>query len=183
VKATTGRQHGRPQSETPSAAEVARVMAAWRTTDRSTAYLVDHLPDAIWGAAVPGVPRLTVRQVAAHLHNSRCRWVRAIGGPHGVRAPALVDPKRVTRRQLRRALDRSSDGMRRLIELAARKGGRIPPATWQNFPTDLAHFLGYFAAHEGHHRGQLVLIARQLGHRLPREVAGGLWQWKRRARE
>jgi hypothetical protein len=27
------------------------------------------------------------------------------------------------------------------------------------------------------------MLARQLGHRLPAEVTGGLWQWSKRARE
>lgn len=59
----------------------------------------------------------------------------------------------------------------------------VPPAAWQNFPTDLVHFLSYFVAHEAHHRGQLCMLARQLGHRLPADVTAGLWQWKKRARE
>jgi len=37
--------------------------------------------------------------------------------------------------------------------------------------------------HEAHHRGQLCMLARQLGHRLPAEITGGLWQWKKRSRE
>jgi hypothetical protein len=28
-----------------------------------------------------------------------------------------------------------------------------------------------------------VLLARQLGHRLPVSTTGGLWQWTKRARE
>src|SRR5207247_11026998 len=86
-------------------------------------------------------------------------------------------------KELVRALSRSSKGMIDLIELGIARGGRVPRATWQNFPTDLEHFLSYFAAHEGHHRGQLVMVARQLGHRLPRTVAGGDWPWTRFARE
>ena len=30
---------------------------------------------------------------------------------------------------------------------------------------------------------QIVMLARQLGHRLPPEVTGGLWQWSRRSAE
>ena len=69
-----------------------------------------------------------------------------------------------------------------LIELGRAAHGHVPRATWQNFPTDLFHFVSYFAAHEGHHRGQLLMIARQLGVRLPRDVANGVWQWTRLSR-
>lgn len=156
---------------------------AWRTSHRATTYLVENLPPAIWSAAVPGVPRRTVRTIAAHLHNTRCSWIRALGGRHGVAVPRPVDARTVGRAALVKALERSSAGLVDLIRLGAARGGRVPPAAWQNFPTDLAHFLAYFVAHEAHHRGQLVLIARQLGHRLPPAVASGLWQWKQRARE
>jgi uncharacterized damage-inducible protein DinB len=121
--------------------------------------------------------------IAAHIHNSRCGWIRSIGGAHGIEVPQRVDLRRVRRTELLRALSRSSQGMLALIELGIARGGRVPRATWQNFPTDLEHFLSYFAAHEGHHRGQLIMVARQLGHRLPRTVAGGVWQWTRLARD
>lgn len=159
------------------------IIAAWRTNNRATTYLVEHLPPAVWSQQVPGIARLTVGMIAAHIHNSRCSWISNIGAAHGVAVPRLVDLRRVTPKQLVRALSRSSQGMIRLIELGIARGGRVPRATWQNFPTDLEHFLSYFAAHEGHHRGQLIMVARQLGHRLPRTVAGGVWQWTRFARE
>ena len=160
-----------------------RLIAAWRTSDRATTYLIEHLPVEVWSSQVPGVPRVTVRMVGAHIHNSRCRWIKSLGARHGIAVPPLVNLRRVGRRELVRALSRSSQGIIRLIQLGAASGGRVPRATWQNFPTDLEHFLTYFVAHEAHHRGQLCLLARQLGHRLPREIANGLWQWTKRSRE
>jgi uncharacterized damage-inducible protein DinB len=38
--------------------------------------------------------------------------------------------------------------------------------------------LTYFVAHEAHHRGQIVMVARQTGHRLPVTTTSALWQWK-----
>ena len=37
----------------------------------------------------------------------------------------------------------------------------FPPAAfaWRNLALDVGHVLTYFVAHEGHHRGQLVLLA------------------------
>jgi uncharacterized damage-inducible protein DinB len=164
-------------------ADAGGLIAAWRTNDRATVFLVEHLPRALWSRQVPGIPRLTVGMIAAHIHNSRCRWIRSLGASHGVKVPQLVDPRRVRPPELVKALSRSSEGMVRLIELGIAHGGRVPRATWQNFPTDLHHFLSYFAAHEGHHRGQLCMVARQLGQRLPRSIAGGVWQWTRLSRE
>jgi len=166
-----------------SAARADGVVAAWRTNNRATIFLVENLPPAVWWSMVPGVPGKTVGMIAAHIHNSRCSWIKSLGARHGIKAPRLVDLRRVRPAQLVRALSRSSEGMVRLIELGREHGGRVPRATWQNFPTDLDHFLSYFAAHEGHHRGQLCMVARQLGHRLPREVANGIWQWTRFSRE
>ena len=159
------------------------LIAAWRTTNRVTTYLIENLPAELWSQAVPGAPRRTVRTIAAHLHNTRCMWIKMLAARHGIAVPRRVDGRLVRPPELLRALSKSSDGMVALIRLGVARGGSVPSAAWQNFPTDLVHFLSYFVAHEAHHRGQLVMLARQLGHRLPPDVTAGLWQWIRRARE
>ena len=67
---------------------------AWRTSCRTTDFLVAHLPDALWKAPIPGAPRKTFGTVAVHLHNSRARWIRTLGQEHGIPVPALLDPRR-----------------------------------------------------------------------------------------
>jgi uncharacterized damage-inducible protein DinB len=157
------------------------VLAAWRTNCRVTAFLVEELPTALWDAAIPGVaPRRTLRTVVAHLHNTRARWIRTLGLPHGVQVPPLVDLRRVTRRELLSALTRSGKGIEAILTLGLDAGGQVPPSpvyTWRNLPLDVGHVLTYFAGHEAHHRGQVIMVARQLGHRLPASVTNGLWQW------
>ena len=162
------------------------LLDAWRTNSRVTAYLVEQLPAPLWTVAVPGAPRRTIRMIAGHLHNVRCSWLKTLGEEHGIRVPLSVDRRSVTRRELLPALRRSSRGIEALLELGLAAGGSIPPSkayVWRNLPLDVPHVLTYFVAHEGHHRGQIVMAARQVGQRLPEGTSAGLWQWNKRMQE
>ncbi len=130
----------------------------WRTNNRVTVYLFENLPAELWSQKVPGAPRRTVRMIAGHIHNCRCMWVKMLGRRHGIEAPPAVDRHRVARRQLLPALELSSQGITQLLELGVDQGGKL-----SGFPP--------------------VMLARQLGHRLPGEVTAGLWQWSKRAKE
>lgn len=179
-----GRAHGGRFAgvKVPSPSDLgASLRAAWRTSSRATLVLVERMPGDLWDLVVPGVPTRTVRMIAAHLHNARCMWIRTLGREHGITAPDRVDQRRVTPRQLAAALKRSGGGIDALLELGLAAGGQVPPSkgyVWRNLSLDVAHVLTYFVAHEAHHRGQLVLVARQTGHRLPPATTAGLWQWK-----
>ena len=170
----------------PSLDQRDMLLDAWRTNNRVTVFLFEHLPAELWSATVPGAPRRTVRMIAGHVHNARCMWIKTLGKEHGIAVPRVVNRHKVGPKELIPALGRSSRGIISLLKLGFEHGGTIPSSssyTWRNLPLDVLHVLTYFVAHEGHHRGQIVMLARQLGHRLPVEVTGGLWQFSKRARE
>jgi uncharacterized damage-inducible protein DinB len=157
------------------------ILAAWRTNNRVTMDLVQRLPASLWDAPVPGMPRRSVRMIAAHMHNARCSWVKTLGREHGIPTPVRVDQQRVTRRQLVAALKRSATGIEAVLQLGLESGGAVPPSkgyVWRNLALDVGHVLTYFVAHEGHHRGQILMVARQMGQPLSRQNAGRLWWWK-----
>jgi uncharacterized damage-inducible protein DinB len=157
------------------------LLAAWRTNNRVTEHLIRSLPAAIWDAPLPGAPRRTVHAMAAHLHNSRCAWLRKLSSEHGIDVPKSVGRRGVPKRELLAALKQSSRGMEALLRLGIDAGGTVPPSkgyVWRNLALDVPHVLTYFVAHEAHHRGQIVMVARQLGRRLPNTTLAGLWRWK-----
>jgi uncharacterized damage-inducible protein DinB len=157
------------------------VLSAWRTNNRVMMEFVGALPKQLWKLDLPGVPRKTFCEIAAHIHNSRCGWLRTLGREHGLTPPERVDRRNVTPRQVVDALKRSGAAMESLLELGIARGGAVPPSkgyVWRNLSLDVGHVLTYFVGHEAHHRGQIIMAARQAGHRLPAEVGNRLWWWK-----
>jgi uncharacterized damage-inducible protein DinB len=72
-----------------------------------------------------------------------------------------------------RSLELSAEALSRHVASALeRPDGRIG-----GFPPNAIAFLCYLVSHDAHHRGQIFLLSRQLGHRLPGAAAYGAWQW------
>ena len=157
------------------------ILEPWRTNCRITRLLVGSLPPKLWAELVPGLPRRTVRMVAAHFHNSRSGWINTLGVPLGIARPPRVSTFKATRQEVLAALPESDQGIEDVLRAGLQAGGRVPATAkyvWRNLPLDVGHVLSYFVAHEAHHRGQLILVTRQLGARLPREVTDRLWWWQ-----
>lgn len=61
----------------PAGAEVDRLAAAWRTNNRATVYLVEHLPASIWSSRVRGIPSPRTRAITG----VNCAWwLASLGG-------------------------------------------------------------------------------------------------------
>lgn len=98
------------------------LLDAWRTNNRVTVFLVEHLPQELWVATVPGAPRRTVRMIAGHVHNARCMWIKTLGKDFGIAAPRAVNRHQVEPKELIRALGHSSRGIVSLLKLGFDRG-------------------------------------------------------------
>jgi uncharacterized damage-inducible protein DinB len=153
--------------------------------DRMNQILVEHLDPAAWRAKPPSMTRNTTpRTIAAiftHIHNVRCKWVR-LTAPH-LKVPPQLNRARCTPRQARAGLAESAARCADMLaEALGDGGGRVDKFCrdgWARpWPVGV-EMLCYMLSHEAHHRGQVCMLAHQLGFPLPKEVAYGLWNWEK----
>jgi uncharacterized damage-inducible protein DinB len=147
--------------------------------DRMNQLLIEHLDDAAWTAKPPGKVR-TIVAIFTHMHNVRCKWVR-LTAPH-LQVPAQLNRARCTREQARAGLAESADLCMEMLAEALDGGGRVKmfsrDALAPSWPVGV-EMLCYMLAHEAHHRGQVTMLAHQLGFGLPYKASDGIWNWER----
>lgn len=148
----------------------AALLNAFDTNNRINQYLIDSLPPAAWKAKLPDGKGRTISAIVAHMHNVRVMWLKV--SAKGSEIPAQLDRATVTPAQALRALEQSCKSLSELIGRALADDGRI-----KGFRPDVAGFLGYLIAHDAHHRGQIAMLARQLGYPLPQKITFGMWEW------
>ena len=103
------------------------------------------------------------------MHNVRVMWLKAAKAED---IPAQLDRATVTPSQALRALETSRHALSAVMSRALETDGRV-----KGFRPDVAGFFGYLIAHDAHHRGQITMLARQVGHPLPQKAMFGMWEW------
>jgi len=146
--------------------------------------LIEHLDPAAWRAKPPGKNK--VRSIAAiftHMHNVRTKWVR-LTAPH-LKVPRQLNRAHCTPKQARAGLVKSAARCAEMLAEALGGGGdegrveKFLRDGWARpWPVGV-EMLCYMLSHEAHHRGQVCMLAHQLGFPLPIEVTSGLWNWEK----
>jgi uncharacterized damage-inducible protein DinB len=154
-----------------------RIFAA---SERINQVVIEHLDPAAWRAKPPGNAH-TIAAIFLHVHNVRCKWVR-LTAPY-LKVPAQLNRARCTPDQARMGLAESAArGAEMLDEALGGRGGRIErfhrDGWTQPWPVG-PEMLCYMLSHEAHHRGQVFMLAHQLGFPLPHKVAYGIWNWEK----
>ena len=154
-----------------------RIFAA---NERMNQLLIQNLDSAAWTAKPPGNAR-TIAAIFTHVHNVRTKWVR-LTAPH-LKVPPQLDRAHCTPKQARAGLAVSAARCEELLaEALAGGAGRIKKFVRDGWARPWAvgpEILCYMLAHEAHHRGQVCMLAHQLGFPLPIKVTSGLWNWEK----
>ncbi len=149
-------------------------------SDRMNQILIERLDRAVWSAKPPGKVR-NIAAIFTHMHNVRTKWIR-LTAPH-LKVPKQLDRAHCTPRQARAGLAESAARCEEMLaEALGGRGGRIEAflrdgwaRPWPVGP----EMLCYMLSHEAHHRGQVCMLAHQLGFPLSNELTSGLWNWEK----
>ncbi len=148
--------------------------------DRINQVLIEHLDPTAWRAKPPGNAR-TIAAIFTHMHNVRTKWVR-LTAPH-LKVPPQLNRAHCTPQQARAGLAESAARCAEMLaEALGDCGGRVEKFRrdgWaQPWPVG-PEMLCYMLSHEAHHRGQVCMLAHQLGFPLPNKVGSGIWNWEK----
>jgi uncharacterized damage-inducible protein DinB len=151
--------------------------------DRIHQMLIEALDPAAWRAQPPGKVR-TIAAIFTHVHNVRCKWVR-LTAPH-LKVPAQLNRAHCTPQQARAGLAESAARCMEMLAESLGGSGRIETfrrdgwaRPWPVGP----EMLCYMVSHEAHHRGQVCMLAHQVGFPLPNEVTSRMWSWEKVSKE
>jgi uncharacterized damage-inducible protein DinB len=149
---------------------------SFATSNRITRFLIENLHETTWHAAPPVGRGRSIAAIVCHMHNARVMWLEAArNAGKGTRPPAKLDRLAASKEEALKALDQSHASIAKMVGLALKNDGKVP-----NFKAGAAAFLSYLMTHDAHHRGQICLQAKQVGHPLPPAIGYGMWEWSKR---
>ena len=157
------------------------LVESYAANDRMNQIVLEHLDPRAWRAKLPGDRSRTIAAIFSHVHNVRCKWLR-LSAPH-LKLPAPLNRARSTQEQARAALAESAARCcEMLTDALVRRDGRVPTFHrdgWAKPWPAGAAMAAYMIAHDAHHRGQVCMLAHQLGFPLPSGHAYKLWVWEK----
>src|SRR5512132_2848192 len=148
------------------------MLEAYAINERMNQLVLENLDPRAWQVQLPGTKGRTIAAIFTHVHNIRCKWLR-LSMPQ-LKPPPKLDRTRCTQEQARRALAKSATLCSQMLAEALTPEGRVKKfhrdAWARPWDTGAAMF-AYMLVHEAHHRGQVCMLAHQLGFPLPQKVA------------
>jgi uncharacterized damage-inducible protein DinB len=160
--------------------EIRDVLSETVTVNEAMNQLVlAQLDPRAWRAKPPGRNTRTIAAIFAHVHNIRRKWLR-LSAPY-LKLPAPLDHAGCTQREAGTALAESAARCSEMLaEALMGRGGRVKQFRrdgWARPWPAGAAMIAYMLSHEAHHRGQVCMLAHQLG--FPLKAGYQLWMWEK----
>ena len=174
---TTRPHNTRPHKvQTQRGRSAAEIFAA---NERVNQMLLEHLDPAAWNAKPTGRVR-SIAAIFTHMHKVRAKWIR-LSAPH-LKVPRQLNRARATPEQVRAGLAESAARCTEMLAEALGGEGQVEVFRrdgWARPWPAGVEMLCYMVAHEAHHRGQVCMLAHQMGFPLPKKVTSEMWNWEK----
>jgi uncharacterized damage-inducible protein DinB len=165
------------------------LLETYAVNDAMNQLLLERLDPRAWRARPASRGARSIAAIFAHMHSVRRKWLR-LSAPH-LKLPAQLDRTRCTQREVRAALAESAKRCSQMLGEALASPTFAGPAVaetkgrfkqflrdgWARpWPGGAAMF-AYMFAHDVHHRGQICMLAHQLG--FPIKAGYEIWHWEK----
>ena len=157
---------------------LASLLETYAVSDRMNQIIIDCLDPRVWRAKPPGRSVRTIAAIFSHMHHARRKWLR-LSAPH-IKLPAELEPRRCTPQQVKRSLAQSAKLCSKMLADALSGAGRITHFQrdgWSRRWPSGASMFAYMIMHDVHHRGQICMLAHQLGY--PINAGHEIWMWEK----
>lgn len=152
-----------------------QLLETWRTNQRINLFLIDRIGAEGMRCTLSKRGGRTVGRQFAHLHNQRVYHLEGRARDLAtdlVKLPASEQPsKTALKRSLRASAKQVEIYFRESMAASGTKGKYRP------LKKGVVATLGYFIAHESHHRGSILLTLKECGHKLDQKTQSTIWNW------
>jgi uncharacterized damage-inducible protein DinB len=153
---------------------VERILEPWHINHRVNLMLLEAITPEGLKCTLSARGGRDVGRQFAHMHDVRLWNLEAAAKPLW-KGMTRVDPKgKIDRALLERRLTESTEAVATWLGESLAAGGVV-----KSFKRSAITRLVYFIAHEAHHRGSVLLTLKQCGHKVPQDLAYGIWDWGR----
>ncbi len=140
-------------------------------SNRINLYLPEAIKEEYLADVYTGSKGRNLGRQWAHLHDVRMMWLKTVAPELLTGLVKLTEADALKKQALTSALKQSGKAIELLLQQAA-VTGKI-----KGFKPHPTAFLGYLLAHEGHHRGQIMITLKQNGHMVDKKIQFGIWEW------
>jgi len=174
-----------PHKSTLPTADYGQVLLeSFAVNERLNQFVLENLDPRAWQAKLSGLNVRTIAAIFTHMHNIRLKWLR-LSAPH-LKLPAQLNRTGCTQKQARSALAESGRRCSEMLGETISCNGRVQQFRrdgWARpWPAGTAMIV-YMISHEAHHRGQVCMLAHQLGFPISMKAMSGMWTWEKLWRE
>lgn len=150
-----------------------QLIEAWRISNSMMLVFIENVNDEAMLCTLSSRGR-NVFQQFVHVHNVRLTWLNVSAKEIAEKYKHLDKDIKVDRKVLKNAFEQSGKAIEELIDKSWDNGGKV-----KGFKKGLIPMIGYFIAHDAHHRGHALLTIKQSGIKIPEELKWKIWEWEK----